>query len=180
MIAKSFIYLNNSQQKKYLEELSSVNIADLETRKELIHVIQNLPIPRPQKEFLIEQLQYLNETEQTDFVLTLESVQSEDITEKPSEPKKSLIMEATPSEGQHIQKEDSETLSQQNEIEITPEANSETIQEDLNPEFLLLQEERDKLLQLKQEKLSDEKVHQQAVEKQKLEEERLERVKTLK
>ncbi|MHA1520092.1 MAG: hypothetical protein ACTSRK_07900 [Promethearchaeota archaeon] len=163
MIAKSFIYLNISQQIKYLKELSAVNIADLETRKELIHVIRNLPIPKPQKEFLVEQLQYLNEIEQDNFVDTLERSQDEEDTQS----------------DQPVQEEDNTQSAPQEEIEIPEEVIPEKAKEE-DPETLKLQEERNKLLQMKEEKRKEEKLHQQALEKQKLEEERLERVKNLK
>ncbi len=176
MIAKSFIYLNNSQQIKYLEELSAVNKADLEARKELTKVIKNLPIPHPQKEFLVDQLNYLNETEQDDFVITLERTQNEEETEETSEIVESLDIGAKPTATESIQ-EDSE---QSEEIEIVAETKPETVEEEVDPEILQLKGERDKLLQLKEKKSIDEELHRKALEKQKLEEERLERVKNLK
>ncbi|MHA1672113.1 MAG: hypothetical protein ACTSYI_00670 [Promethearchaeota archaeon] len=177
IIAKSFIYLNNTQQIKYLEELSAVNMADLETRKELTNVIQNLPIPHPQKEFLVDQLNYLNETEQDDFVITLERSKSEEIAEENSEIVESPEIGVKHQATESIQQADSE---QPEKIEIATEAKPETVEEEVDPERLRLEGERDKLLQLKEKKSRDEELHRKGLEKQKLEEERLERVKNLK
>lgn len=173
LIAKSFIYLNHSQQLKYLDELSAVNTPDTETREKLCKSIQKLPIPENQKQFLINQLEYLNPTEQNEFVSTLEQSANGTI-EKIDEKSKSDL-----SEGEDDIKSTQTPISEtSNETaELKPE---EAEKQKDDEEIFKLQEERDRLMELKQKRMEEEKLKREMAERQRLEEERLERVKQLK
>lgn len=179
MIAKSFIYLNHEQQLKYLEELSTVNLPDLEARKELIEVIENLPIPPPQKEFLLEQLEYLNEDEQTEFVTILEKSKTEEnLTQVPAEEQEDSPQNSVQSPAEE-QPESPIIPETQPKSPIT-ESSEEQVKEVVDPEMEFLEQERNRLLQLKQEKAAEAEKQRKLLERQKLEEERLARVKKLK
>jgi hypothetical protein len=70
-IARTFIYLTEEQQIRYLIELETVNQDDLTTQN-LIRRIQALLLPQEQHKFLIDQLQYLPPQKQEEFVHFLE------------------------------------------------------------------------------------------------------------
>lgn len=79
LIAKSFIYLTEKQQGKYLEELENVN-SQSKNIQPLIHAIKELPISQQDQDFLIDQLNYIPEKEQETFVATLKESDKPEIS----------------------------------------------------------------------------------------------------
>ncbi len=71
-VAKSFIYLTYEKQLKYLDELGRVNKKFNEKNLVMVRRIYALPISKKQHKFLAEQLEYLPENSQEEFVLFLE------------------------------------------------------------------------------------------------------------
>ncbi len=71
-VAKSFIYLTYEKQLKYLDELEHVNKKFNEKNLVRVRRIYALPISKKQHKFLAEQLEYLPENSQEEFVLFLE------------------------------------------------------------------------------------------------------------
>ncbi|UYP47054.1 hypothetical protein NEF87_003339 [Candidatus Lokiarchaeum ossiferum] len=77
LIAKSFIYLTEKQQGKYLEELENVNTQSKNIQP-LIHAIKELPISQHDQDFLIDQLNYIPEKEHETYVATLKEFDKPD------------------------------------------------------------------------------------------------------
>jgi len=79
LMAKSFIYFTEDQQNKYLTELELLNRSEEERKKhekeidELISIIRNIPAPKNQQDYLIEQLKYLPGNEKKDFAKFLKN-----------------------------------------------------------------------------------------------------------
>jgi len=71
-VAKSFIYLTYEKQLKYLDELERVNKKFDEKNLVMIRRIYALPISEKQHKFLADQLNYLPENSQEEFVSFLE------------------------------------------------------------------------------------------------------------
>ena len=71
-VAKSFIYLTYEKQLKYLDELERVNKKFDEKNLVMIRRIYALPISNKQHKFLADQLDYLPENNQEEFVSFLE------------------------------------------------------------------------------------------------------------
>ena len=71
IIGRSFIYLSENQQRQYLTELERVNEPPGKDIENLIKIIKKLPIPTHQQEFLVDQLNYIPETDHQDFASAL-------------------------------------------------------------------------------------------------------------
>ena len=71
-VAKSFIYLTYEKQLKYLDELERVNEKFSEKILVMIRRIYALPISNKQHKFLADQLDYLPDNSQEEFVSFLE------------------------------------------------------------------------------------------------------------
>jgi len=71
-VAKSFIYLTYEKQLKYLDELERVNKKFDEKNLVMLRRIYALPISEKQHKFLADQLDYLPENSQEEFVSFLE------------------------------------------------------------------------------------------------------------
>jgi hypothetical protein len=86
IMAKSFIYMTLEQQRKYLTEIENTDPSHSETAKQLIEVIENLPIPLHQKTVLIDQLNYIPGEDHEEFIETLK--QGEESAQDTTTPKK--------------------------------------------------------------------------------------------
>lgn len=105
IMAKSFIYMTLEQQRKYLTEIEQTDPSHSEIAKQLIEVIENLPIPLHQKKVLIDQLNYIPGKDHQEFIETLKqgeisaqettTPQKNDQNEKEPEtkPQRSIITE---------------------------------------------------------------------------------------
>ncbi len=72
-IGKSFIYMDEGQQHKYLDELLTLNDSEEEEKYDkLVQRISSLPLKRGRHDFLIRQLNYLPLEEQEEYVQFLE------------------------------------------------------------------------------------------------------------
>jgi hypothetical protein len=71
-IARNLIYLGKSEQLSYLDEIYQVNLNPEEIYQKFIQRIHLLSISNEQKQFLIEQLDYLPEDKQEEFIQFLE------------------------------------------------------------------------------------------------------------
>jgi hypothetical protein len=92
IIGRSFIYLSVKQQRQYLTELERVNEPPGENIEELIQIIQKLPIPAHQQEFLVDQLNYIPETDHQEFASALKP----DLDKAPEKIKKKDIPKRDP------------------------------------------------------------------------------------
>lgn len=72
IIGRSFIYLSVEQQRQYLTELERVNEPSGKGIENLIKIIQKLPIPGHQQDFLVDQLNYIPEIDHQEFASALE------------------------------------------------------------------------------------------------------------
>lgn len=71
IIARTFIYMSESQQNSYLEELEQVN-SDSLISQDILNRLETLPISIIQQEKLKKQLQYIPLDEQIDFISFIE------------------------------------------------------------------------------------------------------------
>ena len=71
ILGRSFIYLSEDQQRQYLTEIERVNEPPGKEIEKLIETIHNLPIPTHQQDFLVDQLNYIPETDHQEFASAL-------------------------------------------------------------------------------------------------------------
>ncbi len=73
-LAKSFLYLTQEEQKRFMSELEQVNTSHYDYYAEYIKRIHLLPIAKDQQDFLIQQLNYLPDQEIEEFIRVLEEL----------------------------------------------------------------------------------------------------------